>query len=128
MTPRPTRRSRATWGGASAPLPLDVRLRYASDAQPGYARHRSGRTFRYLGPDRAPVTDRETVARIRALAIPPAWTDVWICADPVGHLQAVGRDARGRKQYRYHPAFRARRDRSKFGRMAEFGRALPKIR
>ncbi len=67
-------------------------------------------------------------ARIRALAIPPAWTDVWICADPRGHLQATGRDARGRKQYRYHPRWREVRDQDKYGRLPEFGRALPAIR
>src|SRR5262249_3205185 len=70
----------------------------------------------------------ETVARIRALAIPPAWTDVWICRDPAGHLQATGRDARGRKQYRYHPRFRAHRDQTKFDRLYDFGRALPAVR
>jgi DNA topoisomerase I len=103
-------------------------LRYSSDTEPGIARRRCGRGFRYLGPDGAPIRDAATVARIRALAIPPAWRDVWICRDARGHLQAVGRDARGRKQPRYHAAWRRQRDELKFGRMAAFGRALPRIR
>jgi DNA topoisomerase-1 len=84
--------------------------------------------FKYRGPHGASIRDATTLARIRALAIPPAWNDVWICRDTRGHLQAVGRDARGRKQSRYHPAWRAQRDEAKFGRMAAFGRALPKVR
>lgn len=91
-------------------------------------RRRCGLGFRYLGPDGESVRDAATLARIRALAIPPAWRDVWICRDGLGHLQAVGRDARGRKQPRYHTAWRRQRDKLKFGRLAAFGRALPKMR
>jgi len=111
-----------------AVLAADADLRYSTDAEPGIARRRAGRGFHYLGPDGGPIRDAPTLARVRALAIPPAWNDVWICRDTRGHLQAVGRDARGRRQPRYHPAWRARRDASKFGRMAAFGRALPRVR
>ncbi len=103
-------------------------LRFSSDRQPGLRRVRAGRGFRYLAPDGRPVRDPEALARVRAIAIPPAWVDVWVCPDASGHLQAVGRDARGRKQYRYHERFRADRDRSKFARLSTFGRALPAIR
>src|SRR5215470_5909186 len=103
-------------------------LHYTRDDRPGIRRRRAGRGFTYRDDDRGRVTDRATLERIRALAIPPAWTDVWICRDPDGHLQATGRDARGRKQYRYHARWRRRRDAGKFGRMAAFGRALPRIR
>jgi DNA topoisomerase I len=103
-------------------------LRYSTDAEPGIARRRAGRGFHYVGPAGESIGDATTLARIRSLAIPPAWEDVWICPDARGHLQAAGRDARGRKQSRYHPAWRARRDESKFGRMAAFGRALPRVR
>ena len=103
-------------------------LRYSTDAEPGILRRRAGRGFRYLDPDGASIRDAALLARIRALAIPPAWHDVWICCDARGHLQAVGRDARGRKQCRYHQAWRAERDASKFARMAAFGRALPRVR
>ena len=84
--------------------------------------------MRYTGPSGAPVRDLDVLRRIKTLAIPPAWTDVWICADPRGHLQAVGRDARGRRQYRYHPRWRQVRDETKYGRMLAFGRALGTIR
>ena len=103
-------------------------LRYVSDASPGIRRRRAGRGFSYIGPDGERVTNKEQVAWIRSLAIPPAWTDVWICTSPRGHLQATGRDARGRKQYRYHPDWRAVRDEAKYGRMIAFGQALPAIR
>jgi DNA topoisomerase-1 len=86
------------------------------------------RAFRYLRADGGVVRDAATLARIRSLAIPPAWTDVWICPLAEGHIQAVGRDARGRKQYRYHPRWREVRDRTKFGRMIEFARVLPRVR
>ena len=112
--------SRATSAGGG--------LVFSSDADPGIARRRSGRGFRYVGPTGRPVRDPAVLERIRALAIPPAWTDVWICRDPRGHLQAVGRDARGRKQPRYHATWRARRDDEKFARLAAFGQALPAIR
>ena len=103
-------------------------LRYSSDAQPGIRRTRHGTTFRYHGPNGRRVTDPAELARIRALVIPPAWREVWICADPRGHLQATGRDARGRKQYRYHPKWRQVRDDTKFERMIGFAQKLPHIR
>jgi DNA topoisomerase-1 len=103
-------------------------LRYVSDADAGIARQRSGTTFRYLRPDGKAVRDPQTLARIRRLAIPPAWEDVWICTRDDGHLQATGRDARGRKQYRYHPRWREVRDETKYGRMLDFAKALPRIR
>ena len=103
-------------------------LRYVTDAQPGISRRRAGRGFSYRWPTGEPVTERPILARIRALAIPPAWTDVWICPRPNGHLQATGRDARGRKQYRYHLDWRATRDAVKYERLAGFGAALPRIR
>jgi len=102
-------------------------LRYVSDADPGIRRVRSGRGFRYLAPDRSRI-GADDLARIRALAIPPAYDEVWICVDPRGHLQATGRDARRRKQYRYHARWREVRDAGKFSRMAEFGAALPRLR
>jgi len=103
-------------------------LCYVSDTEPGLRRKRTRAGFEYLDADGRVVEDEATLARIRALAVPPAWEDVWICALPHGHLQATGRDARGRKQYRYHRGWRAMRDESKFGRMVAFGEALPRIR
>ena len=103
-------------------------LRYVSDERPGLRRLRAGRGFRLVTPDGRTVRDEETLRRVRSLAIPPAWSDVWICPSPDGHLQAVGRDARGRKQYRYHPKWRSTRDEQKYGRMIAFGRALPAMR
>jgi DNA topoisomerase-1 len=103
-------------------------LRYVSDAEPGIARQRAGSGFRYLRPDGRAVRDAETLARIGRLAIPPAWEEVWICAREDGHLQATGRDARARKQYRYHSRWREVRDETKYGRMAAFAKALPRIR
>jgi DNA topoisomerase I len=103
-------------------------LRYATDERPGITRRRSGRGFSYRTPDGELIRDRATLARIRALAVPPAWGDVWISPDPRGHLQATGRDARGRKQHRYHRDFREAREAAKFGRMLAFARALPQIR
>ena len=108
--------------------PPPVRLTFSSDATPGIRRRRSGRGFSYRDPDGNTVTDGDVLARIRKLAIPPAWTDVWICTDPGGHLQATGRDARGRKQYRYHAAWTERRGAEKFQGLTEFGRALPALR
>src|SRR4029079_8066461 len=105
-----------------------ARLRHSSDDRPGIVRRRSGRGFSYRDPDGTLVRDAETLERIRAIAIPPAWTDVWICPWPNGHLQATGRDARGRKQYRYHARYRRRRDDAKFARLIAFARALPAIR
>ncbi|WP_428310716.1 DNA topoisomerase IB [Hydrocarboniphaga sp.] len=104
-------------------------LRYVSDRDPGITRIKTKAGFRYLDArTRKPVKDDDTIARIIQLAIPPAYKDVWICAQPKGHLQATGIDARGRKQYRYHAQWRAARDGSKFERMIEFGEALPKLR
>jgi DNA topoisomerase-1 len=103
-------------------------LRWTTDARPGIRRRRAGRGWSYLGPDGSRISDPDVRARIAALAIPPAWTDVWICPDPRGHLQATGRDARGRKQHRYHPDFRSRRERAKYDRMLAFARKLPRIR
>jgi DNA topoisomerase-1 len=102
-------------------------LRYVSDQMPGIRRRRAGRGFVYLSPNGERLTD-EAAARIKALVIPPAWTDVWICPDPRGHIQATGRDARGRKQYRYHDDWRTYRDQTKYERVIDFGKALPKIR
>ncbi len=103
-------------------------LRYVSDTQPGIRRQRSGSGFRYRNPDGTPVRDAETLTRIRSLVIPPAWSGVWICPSPNGHLQATGRDARGRKQSRYHPHWREVRDETKYERMMLFGAVLPGIR
>src|ERR1051326_1382631 len=91
-------------------------LRYVTDEEPGIVRKRSGRGFCYLDAENRLVKDAETLKRIRSLVIPPAWTNVWICSLKNGHLQAVGRDARGRKQYRYHPLYRAVRDAPKSSR------------
>jgi DNA topoisomerase-1 len=103
-------------------------LVYVHDTEPGITRHRSGKGFRYVRADGAPVADPRTQARIQALVIPPAWAHVWICARANGHLQATGWDARGRKQYRYHDAWRAIRDAAKFERLLDFGAVLPEIR
>ena len=103
-------------------------LRYSTDARPGITRRRRGRGFSYRTPDGDVVHDSAVLARIRALAIPPAWTDVWICPDPAGHLQATGRDAKGRKQYRYHERWRSGRDNAKFERLIDFARVLPRVR
>ena len=103
-------------------------LRHVTDAGPGIRRRRRGRGFQYVSPAGATLRDEAVLERIRSLAVPPAWTDVWICPSPVGHLQATGRDARGRKQYRYHPRWREVRDATKYHRMIAFGKALPRIR
>lgn len=105
-----------------------ARLRYVSDEKPGITRKRRGKSFRYFGPDGKQIKDDAVLARIQSLAIPPAWTDVWICPLANGHLQATGRDARGRKQSRYHPRWREVRDETKYERMRLFGQALPRIR
>ncbi len=121
------------------PLPVDVPtdplasakaagVRYVSGTAPGIRRRRAGAGFVYVGPDGARVSDPDELCRIRALAIPPAWRDVWICRQAHGHLQAVGRDARGRKQYRYHARWRAARDETKYARLLAFGETLPRIR
>ncbi len=103
-------------------------LRYTSDARPGIRRRPSGRGFVYLNASGRCIRDRHTLARLKRLAIPPAWREVWICPHANGHLQATGRDARGRKQYRYHADWRAGRDATKYDRMIAFGKVLPRIR
>lgn len=103
-------------------------LRYVSDEEPGIRRKKSGTGFTYTGPDGRKIDDKATLERIRSLAIPPAYTDVWICTKANGHIQATGRDAKGRKQYRYHPAFREVRESTKYEHMLEFARGLPAIR
>ena len=125
-TPRRTRIPAAATDSAEAAQ--SAGLRYVTDATPGIRRKRAGRGFSYVGPDGKVIRDAATLARIRSLAIPPAYTDVWICSAPSGHIQATGRDARGRKQYRYHPRWREVRDETKFGRMLAFSEVLPVIR
>jgi DNA topoisomerase-1 len=119
------------------PLPPDAsppeaaklaKLRYVSDAAPGITRHRRGNSFFYRDPAGAAIRDPEVLGRIKSLAVPPAWTEVWISPDARGHLQATGRDARGRKQYRYHPHWREVRNATKYEHMLAFGRVLPRIR
>ena len=103
-------------------------LRYVTDNSPGYRRKANGEHFKYLDTYGKPIRDEERLLRIKRLAIPPAWADVWICPSPSGHIQATGRDARRRKQYRYHERWREQRDDNKFDRLAEFARTLPKMR
>jgi DNA topoisomerase I len=103
-------------------------LRYVTDRQPGISRHRSGTGFRYVSAHGTTIRDVRELQRIRSLAIPPAWRDVWICANPLGHLQATGRDARGRKQHRYHARWRQVRDEAKYHRILDFAAALPGLR
>ncbi|TMH21606.1 MAG: DNA topoisomerase IB [Betaproteobacteria bacterium] len=125
-----------TWGAASASdvvaeaveMAAAAGLVYVSDAQPGIRRERNGEQFIYFRPNRRRMTKAGELERIARLAIPPAYDDVWICMHPRGHLQATGRDARRRKQYRYHPEWRTIRDGAKFGSMAEFGEALSRLR
>ena len=105
-----------------------ARLHYVSDSKPGISRVAKKDGWAFFQPDGTRITDEADIARIKKLAIPPAYTDVWICRDPNGHLQAVGRDARGRKQYRYHARWRAVRDEAKYGKMLVFGTKLPAIR
>ena len=106
----------------------EVGLRYVDDAKPGLTRKRSGKGFHYIDADGQTVRDKALIARIKALAVPPAYTDVWICRHANGHIQATGRDDRGRKQYRYHPEFRQAREATKFHRIMAFADALPGIR
>jgi len=106
----------------------DVGLYYENDNRVGYRRRANGDHFEYLDTEAKRIRDKQRLLRIKRLAIPPAWTDVWICPSPNGHIQATGRDARGRKQYRYHDRWREMRDENKFGRLADFARVLPKIR
>src|SRR6266705_2735868 len=103
-------------------------LQYVSDDRPGYARRAKNGEFEYLDTQGKTIRDEQRLLRIKRLAIPPAWTDVWICPSANGHIQATGRDARGRKQYRYHERWREVRDENKFERLAQFAKALPDIR
>ena len=109
-------------------LPSSAGLRYVSDVRPGIRRKRSGKGFSYVRPDGTKLSDPQVVRRIRSLAIPPAWTNVWICPVADGHIQATGRDAKGRKQYRYHPQFREVRESTKYEHIVAFANALPAIR
>jgi DNA topoisomerase-1 len=112
----------------SAPELQKVGLRWSGDTDPGIRRRRAGKGWSYRHDLHGRIADPTVIARIRSLAVPPAWTDVWICDHPDGHLQATGRDARGRKQYRYHPDWRASRERTKFEALAEFGAGLDRLR
>src|SRR5437867_4775052 len=105
-----------------------ARLRYVTDNMPGIRRRKSGKGFVYIAADGKIVRDADELRRLKSLAIPPAWRDVWICPLGHGHLQATGRDARGRKQHRYHREWREVRDETKYNRIVAFGKALPKIR
>ena len=105
-----------------------ARLRRADCSGPGIRRRRRGKGFEYLDDDGRRVTEPSVIERIQELAIPPAWEDVWICPYPMGHIQATGTDAAGRKQYRYHDKWRERRDAQKFEEMIDFARALPRLR
>jgi DNA topoisomerase-1 len=106
----------------------DAGLRYVTDDQSGFSRQRKGEEFEYLDQKGKPIRDEQRLLRIKRLAIPPAWTEVWICPSSNGHIQATGRDARRRKQYRYHERWREIRDENKYDRLVNFGKALPKIR
>jgi DNA topoisomerase-1 len=112
----------------SAEAAEEAGLHYVSDDRPGYTRKTRDGDFEYLDTQSKRIRDEQRLLRIKRLAIPPAWTDVWICSSPTGHIQATGRDARGRKQYRYHERWRELRDENKFGRLADFAKALAKIR
>jgi DNA topoisomerase-1 len=103
-------------------------LRHSSDSEPGYTRKRHGRYWQYFDETGKRVTDRDEIDRLNSIALPPAYNDAWFCKDSNGHIQATGKDARGRKQYRYHPDYRAKRDASKYDGCREFGEALPKLR
>ncbi|NUZ04973.1 DNA topoisomerase IB [Piscinibacter koreensis] len=125
---RPVRTATGVVVAETPETPVPPGLVYVSDAEPGIRRIRKGDNFFYKAPDGRAIRREAELKRIRSLAIPPAYEDVWICPLPNGHLQATGRDARGRKQYRYHPEWRLARDTTKFERMLEFGAALPRIR
>jgi DNA topoisomerase-1 len=105
-----------------------MRLRRADTSRPGYTRRRAGKAFSYRDATGAPLTDPAELTRVKALAIPPAWKDVWICTDPKGHIQAIGTDAAGRRQYRYHDQWRVKRDAAKFDHVLEVARHLPELR
>src|SRR5215831_8737151 len=130
-----TRRSNTRNGKAepavaaeSAEAAKEAGLQYVSDERPGYSRRAKGKDFEYLDLEGKPIRDEQRLLRIKRLAIPPAWTEVWICPSANSHIQATGRDARGRKQYRYHERWREVRDENKFDRLAQFAKALPNIR
>jgi DNA topoisomerase I len=127
VTNSPTKKSQSLSFELAASA-REAGLRYVSDARSGITRRRERGDFRYFDARRNRIRDTNVLARIKRLAIPPAWENVWICPDANGHLQATGRDVRGRKQYRYHPDWRNLRDEAKYDRMIAFGRALPKIR
>ena len=114
--------------GGEVEAAREAGLRYVTDDRPGITRRRSGKGFSYRDAFGERITNRAEIERIRAIAVPPAWTSVWICPNPRGHIQATGRDTRGRKQYRYHPEWRAVRDASKFDRVVAFGNAVPALR
>ena len=103
-------------------------LRHSTDSEPGYTRRRQGRYWQYFDEDGTRVTNRDEIERLNAIALPPAYVDAWFCKDENGHIQATGKDARGRKQYRYHPDYRAKKEASKYDGCREFGEALPKLR
>jgi len=103
-------------------------LRHSSDTEPGITRKRIGRNWGYFDSEGRRITDRDEIDRLNAIGLPPAYEEAWFCADPNGHLQATGVDARGRKQYRYHADFRAKRENAKYEGLLEFGKALPKLR
>lgn len=128
MTTTPDAAKAAGVDPAQKSAAADAGLRYVLDTAPGYRRRKAGKHFAYLDANGKRITDAATIERINRLAIPPAYTDVWICPDARGHVQATGRDARGRKQYRYHPLWRSRRDHDKFGHLLEVGRSLPTLR
>ena len=112
-------------GFINGPMPA---LRYVDDSLPGITRKRSGRYWQYFDSDGKRITDRDEIDRLNAIGMPPAYERCWFCPHPNGHIQAIGYDARGRRQYRYHPDFRARQEVLKYERLADFGRALPKLR
>lgn len=122
------RRSRDEILPGPLPAAAELKLYFVAEATPGIARQPTGRNFKYISAAGKVIRDKSTLARIRSLVIPPAWTDVWICGDSNGHIQATGRDARGRKQYRYHPDFIQQRDAAKYDHLIDFGTALPKVR
>lgn len=129
LSPNRPRRARAQWVDSDpGDVAKDAGLRYVHDSMPGIHRERAGDGFRYVGVDGRPVEDERVLARINALVIPPAWTDVWIAPTSRGHIQATGRDEKGRKQYRYHPRWREVRDEAKYSRMIAFAEALPGLR
>src|SRR2546429_2069961 len=118
----------AVFAAESAEAAEEAGLHYVSDDRPGYTRRANNGEFEYLDTEGKTIGDEQRLLRIKRLAIPPAWTDVWICPSPSGHIQATGRDDRGRKQYRYHERWREVRDEAKYERLADFAKALPRIR